>query len=131
LAFYLAPGREEAVTIETEEGAQRAVLPLSAEGAGEDVPWTLAAWRARYGAIAAGAARDRMRGFAAGALRPHAMLLTREGSRARAGEGPRRLRPAAAPGSVAVADARAPYASFFAVEEYDLSFRRFDGGMGE
>ncbi len=41
------------------------------------------------------------------------------------------VRRATRPGDVEVVRRRQPYARFFAVEEYDLSFRRFDGSMGE
>ncbi len=41
------------------------------------------------------------------------------------------LRRATRPGDVQVAGHRAPYKGFFAVEEYDLRFRRFDGGMSD
>jgi ADP-ribose pyrophosphatase len=43
--------------------------------------------------------------------------------------GPVTLRRATVPGDVQVVAKRRPYAGFFAVEEYDLRFRRFDGTM--
>ena len=43
---------------------------------------------------------------------------------------PATLRHHAAPGDVAVAALRHPYAAFFALEEYDTAWRRFDGTMG-
>jgi ADP-ribose pyrophosphatase len=62
--------------------------------------------------------------------RRHDAMLVRAASRLRARRdpGPTVLRHRAVPGDVAVADWRQTYASFFSVEETDLSFRRFDGG---
>jgi len=42
---------------------------------------------------------------------------------------PTSLRHRAGPGDVAVRAVRQPYAKFFALAEYDLGWRRFDGGM--
>ncbi len=44
---------------------------------------------------------------------------------------PTLLRHRAVAGDVKVADKRVPYAKFFAVEEYDVAWRRFDGGISE
>lgn len=62
--------------------------------------------------------------------RRHGSILVRAASRlrARAAPGPTTLRRHAEPGDIALAELRQPYAHFFSVEEYDLSFRRFDGG---
>lgn len=57
-------------------------------------------------------------------------MLVRSSSRLRAAHAaPQTLRRAVAPDDVAVTARRQPYANFFSVEEYDLSFRRFDGSM--
>lgn len=58
-------------------------------------------------------------------------MLVRAASRLRAGmdRAPHSLRRAPSIGDVAVQARRQPYANFFAVEELDLSFRRFDGSM--
>jgi nudix-type nucleoside diphosphatase (YffH/AdpP family) len=63
--------------------------------------------------------------------RRHGSLLVRAASRlrARSAPGPTTLRRGAQADDIALADWRQPSAHFFAVEEYDLSFRRFDGGM--
>jgi len=54
-------------------------------------------------------------------------MLSRGASRVRAAiAGPVALRFAAEPCDVVVASQRQPYAHFFAVEEYDLCYRRFD-----
>lgn len=101
-------------------------------GAGED--WHFGDWQSGLGETAAAAADDVMALYgtkpaAAVAARRFAMLV-RGASRIRAGAdpSPAMLRRAAVPGDVDVAARREPYANFFAVEEYDLSFRRFDGG---
>jgi len=52
-------------------------------------------------------------------------------SRARAESGPVTLRHDARPGDVYEIRRRQPYARFFAVEEYDLTFRRFDGSHSD
>lgn len=97
--------------------------------------WRLDDWVARWGAVAVAAAEDWM--AAAGRVGPEALrarypqMLIRAASRLRAAAhpAPTGLRRAAAAGDVAVAAFRIPYAGFFAVEERDLRFRRFDGTM--
>lgn len=92
-------------------------------------------WSVRWGAIATATARDVMalHGLRSGAeiARRYGAMLVRGASRVRAAEMPRPtdLRRAAEPGDIAIAARREPYAAFFSLEEYDLSFRRFDGGM--
>lgn len=56
-------------------------------------------------------------------------MAVRAASRARAEAAPVTLRHQAGPGDVVVAQFRQPYAHFFAIEEYDISWRRFDGTM--
>lgn len=68
------------------------------------------------GRVAAAAVRARL----------HAMAV-RAASRARAVAAPVTLRFDAGPGDIKVADQRLPYAHFFALEEYDVAWRRFDG----
>lgn len=60
-------------------------------------------------------------------------MLVRGASRARAAldAAPADLRSAMPPDSVHIHARRQVYARFFAVEEFDLSFRRFDGTMSE
>lgn len=55
------------------------------------------------------------------------LMMVRGASRLRAVGGATELRHHAMPADVAVGHRREPYARFFAVEEYDLSFRRFSG----
>lgn len=96
--------------------------------------WRLEDWVPRWGEGAVDAARhlmarahlpDRAR-FAA----RYPMLMVRSGARARARPGgPTSLRHRAGAQDIAVAALRHPYENYFAVEEYDISWRRFDGGM--
>ncbi len=97
-----------------------------------DGPWSLAAWLSAWGDLVVTAARDMMTAYGTrdpeDVARRTPQILVRAAARIRAREtAPVTLRHAAAPGDVQVADRREPYAHFFAVEEYDLSFRRFDG----
>jgi nudix-type nucleoside diphosphatase (YffH/AdpP family) len=60
--------------------------------------------------------------------RRYGLMEVRGASRLRALDGKAEVRRSAEAGDVRVARRRQPYAHFFAVEEYDLWFRRFDGG---
>jgi nudix-type nucleoside diphosphatase (YffH/AdpP family) len=98
---------------------------LWAQGA----PWRLTDWVARCGAVVVATAGDVMALYPApiAAARRGGMLV-RGASRVRAAqEGPTETRRAAQPGDVTVVARTQTYANFFAVEEYDLSFQRFDG----
>jgi nudix-type nucleoside diphosphatase (YffH/AdpP family) len=130
-AYALRP-----VTVETAAGPAAASIYWPAPGhwtAGAD--WRLADWVDRFGAVAVAAAADWMAAMGLvepGALRArYPLMLIRAASRLRAtaSPAPATLRRAAAPGDVAVAAFRIPYAAYFAVEERDLRFRRFDGTM--
>ena len=56
-------------------------------------------------------------------------MAVRAASRARVSSAPTDLRRPCRAGDVVVADRRQPYARFFAVEEFDVAWRRFDGAM--
>ncbi|GAB1479537.1 tellurite resistance ADP-ribose pyrophosphatase TrgB [Paracoccaceae bacterium] len=108
-------------------------LHRSAAGAG-GVVWDAAAWTARHGAEALATAGDIM--AFCGTLPAAALaarlpqMRVRGAARVRATEtAPAGLRRAAGPGDVAALARRQPYARFFSVEEHDLRFRRFDGGL--
>jgi len=58
-------------------------------------------------------------------------MAVRASSAARASAVPVSLRHRAVPGDVVVARRRLPYAHFFAIEEYDVAWRRFDGTMSD
>jgi ADP-ribose pyrophosphatase len=97
-------------------------------------PWHFAAWQDRYGATFTAMAQDYMAQF--GVKSGSAMaarfgqMLARGASRVRAAAAtPNSLRFRSAPDDVAVTALREPYARFFAMEEIDVSFRRFDGSM--
>lgn len=103
-------------------------------GQGPGAPWHLAEWQAQYGAEFEAALRDLMAMYGVKPPRQLAarfhQMLTRGASRVRAAQGaPTTLRHRAGSGDVVVKAAREPYARFFAVEELDLSFRRFDGAL--
>jgi nudix-type nucleoside diphosphatase (YffH/AdpP family) len=124
VATVLAPDPEEV--------AIWSVDPLTGPQEG---PWRLEDWVARWGEVTVATVRDAMALFgqadppAVGARMP--LMMVRGASRLRAAGSQAELRRAANPGDVAVARRRQPYARFFAVEEYDLRFRRFDGAMGD
>ncbi len=96
--------------------------------------WALEQWQQQFGTEFVAMAKDYLALF--GVKPPRAVaarfeqMLARGASRVRAsGAAPTELRHRAAAGDVAVAALREPYARFFAMEEIDVSFRRFDGSM--
>lgn len=116
--------------VQTAGGAVAAVL--YAGGAPEGA-WSLAGWQAQLGdaAVLAVAELLDLPANGAGGWR-YGSALSRAASRLRAGQtGARQVRRAQAAGDVTVARLARPYGAFFAVEEADLAFRRFDGGMSE
>jgi len=126
------------LTVRGASGEVAAEVWLPRETPAHDgTPWDLEAWQARHGAVSRRAAE------AALALRGQrdpaetagrwGMIRARAQARlnAEAACVPATLRRAAVPGDVEVAAQRTPYAFFFAVEEYDLRFRRFDGTMSQ
>lgn len=98
-------------------------------------PWSLGDWVARWGETVVAAAEEAMRLYAQGAdparvQARYPMMLARAGARLRARAAPPgRIRRAAGEGDLELIRHWQPYGNFFAVEEYDLRFRRFDGGM--
>jgi ADP-ribose pyrophosphatase len=101
---------------------------------GSAARWRLADWQARYAAEFEATARDYLAQF--GVKPPRAVaarfaqMMVRGASRVRATEtAPTQLRHHAQATDVDLAALREPYARFFAMEEFDLSFRRFDGSM--
>ena len=58
-------------------------------------------------------------------------MAVRATSRARVVSAPTEVRHRAGAGDVVVAGQRLPYARFFALEEYDVAWRRFDGSLSE
>lgn len=97
-------------------------------------PWLLADWQDRHAAEFEATARDYLAQF--GVKPPRAVaarfaqMMVRGAARVRASDtAPTTLRHPAQPSDIDVAALREPYARFFAMEEFDLSFRRFDGNM--
>lgn len=92
-------------------------------------------WQERFAQTLVATAQDMMRGMdlmvPKQLLRRQESLLARGAARIRAeaDTAPCTIRHKAAPQDLRVADRTTPYAQFFAVEEYDLQFRRFDGGL--
>ena len=98
-------------------------------------PWRLEDWEACWGAVVVAAAGDFMAAYGVRSseevLRRYPNLLIRAASRLRGGvTGPAQVRRATGPEDIAVLEQREPYARFFSVEEYEVSYRSFDGTMG-
>ncbi len=128
----------EQVTVATDAGPSAARLLVPQAGRWTPgAPWRLADWAARWGDIATAAAEDVMalmgRADAAAVGRRRQAMLVRAATRlrAQAEPAPTARRHRAAPDDVRLLDRRQPYAAFFAVEEYDLTHRRFDGSMAD
>ncbi|WP_170063366.1 NUDIX domain-containing protein [Albidovulum inexpectatum] len=98
-------------------------------------PWRLGDWVRKWGDVTTLAAQEAMALYQAGQgdrmAQRWPMMLMRAGAavRARKSEAPATLRRPCAPGDIVVDHWSQPYANYFAVEENDLRFRRFDGGM--
>ncbi|WP_188526901.1 NUDIX domain-containing protein [Sinisalibacter lacisalsi] len=122
------------VSVEVEGGGAVAALAYMPEVEMAPGPaWDLASWVENWGAIWVDAAREALAGDhdAAALARRWPMMKLRAATR---------LRAARAPGAVLRADhtaardvevirARHPYTEYFALEDHDLRFRRFDGTM--
>ncbi|ESW61481.1 MAG: tellurium resistance protein [Rhodobacter sp. CACIA14H1] len=98
-------------------------------------PWSLPDWVTRYGAAALATAGDFMALMgehpAERVAARYGAMLVRGASRVRAAAPqPATLRRAAAPDDVTLASRATPYARFFAVEDWRLGWRQFDGSMG-
>lgn len=137
--FYVGgfAGSAREMTVATEGG--QATARVSFAGGGpwiRGAPWHLADWQARWGDIAVATAGDIMALFgqasAPAVAARRAVMQVRGAARVRAARdpAPATLRLALGPETVHVSARRQPYASFFAVEEYDLSWPRFGGGHG-
>ena len=137
LEFYAGSFAELSSEVAVEVGAEvaRARLFVPDQAAWQlGRRWLLADWQAQFGAAAVAAAGDFMAQFGlkpGGEVRArYAALLARGASWVRASDADAGvLRHRAGPQDVAVLAQREPYARFFAVEEYDLRFRRFDGTL--
>lgn len=142
LEFYLAvTGHDLApglVLVDGRSVGLRIAGLAKAAGPGQ-APWSVEEWQARWGQVVTVAARDiaGLHGHQAASVLAgrYMMILMQAAARIRATTLPATattggpVRRVAAPDDVQLARRAQPYARFFAVEEYDLSFRRFDGTM--
>lgn len=115
------------------DGVAHVYLPPSGADA-SGPPWDLAAWEARFGpaAVAAADAIMARRGVvpAAALGRRYGQILAHAASGLRAAAGvPLGLRAPHGPHDVAVSERIERHAGFFALEEWRLRHRRFDGAM--
>lgn len=125
--------REMQVAADGREVPARVYFP-DCETAQFGAPWQLANWITRFGPAAVATAEDFM--ALMGRISPvdvaarYGAMLVRGASKVRA-EGPQKasLRRLARPEDIEVAARDLPYARFFAVEEWHVGWRQFDGGM--
>ena len=131
--------RTRELEVETTEGRRNALVFLPG-GMSElsDLTWRLEDWVKVWGETAVATAGDFMSHFGksdpAAVRRRYGQMLVRGSSRVRASrlrEGTETLRRAYRNGDVDRLALAHPYSGYFAVEEYDLRFRRFDGTMSE
>lgn len=126
------------LTVQTESGhSPVAQVFFSDDGRLQpDMPWDFDAWRALWAETVVAATIDLMAHFgdtpAAVVRRRYLQILTRGGASVRAGflrDGTETLRRSVAPGDVVRLHLSHPYEAYFAVEEHEISYRRFDGLM--
>lgn len=123
------------LTVRTAEGpiAAEVWMPPS-DGWAQGPAWNLDDWVRDWFPTANATLADAMALYgtrpAAEVMRRYPQMLVRGSSRVRAAAtGPATLRRRAGADDIRIAAFRQPYAHFFAVEEYDLSFRRFDAAL--
>jgi ADP-ribose pyrophosphatase len=126
------------MAVHTDAGSVAAMVYVAQAGRWQPAEdWRLEDWASRFGAAVTAAAGDVMALYGvkeAGAVAARRWpMLVRGASRARASAevAPATLRRTCLPGDVQISARREPYANFFSVEEYDLAFRRFGGGMSD
>lgn len=124
------------MTVITKAGPATAEVYVSQPGLWTPgAPWSLTDWAQDWGEITLEAAREVMSYMgilsAEEVAQRFAMIRLRAASklRARATSAPAQLRSDWGPDRVEVSRHMRPYTNFFAVEEQDLSFPRFDGTM--
>ncbi|MBA4350120.1 MAG: tellurium resistance protein [Rhodobacter sp.] len=123
-----AAGRDVSARVYFSDAADAGAV----SGAGAD--WSLSDWVARFGDAALATAGDFMALMgqvpAATVASRYGAMLVRGASAVRAAQPPvATLRLMAGPDDVQVAARRLPYAKFFAVEEWQVAWRQFDGAM--
>lgn len=127
------------VLLETDKGASAVTARVYFPDVSRLRPggaWDLARWREELGEAAVLAAHHFMEGYGtvpqARAMERYPSLLARAVAEVRArGAAPTELRRRAGPGDVEIREFDAPYSEFFAVHDYDLRHRRFDGSMSD
>lgn len=125
--------REVQVQAEGQAVMARVYFPDAADAKAGAV-WSLSDWVARYGDAAVATAGDFMalmgRVPAAAIAARYGAMLVRGASAVRAKEpSVSSLRRVAGPDDLQVADRRLAYAKFFAVEEWQVAWRQFDGSL--
>ena len=132
---FAAPARH--VSVETTDGAEGAMAyfpDIAALSPGKR--WSLSDWADVWAATVVATAQDVMALFgiadASDVGKRRGAMMVRGAARVRAAQAaPCKIRREMAEGDVVVDARRYPYANFFAVEEYDLCYRRFDGSMSD
>lgn len=126
----------QVVTVRSVLGDVSAVTYMPDAPNPTELPWNLLTWTAQWGRAAAQAAHeviylaDKRSPEEITARYPQMLLRAASHVRAAAG-GPTTIRRSSSLEDVAVREWQQPYAKFFALEEMDLRFRRFDGKMSE
>lgn len=136
LDFYLAgsPRMTRELAVEVDGGEVVARVLFAGAGRRRPIaPWRLEDWQARFGDLAVAAAEDVMAFYGqvpapvVAARREVMRVRAASRLRAKADPSPAEVRRATGPEAVTIVTRTQPYARFFAVEEYDLSYPRFDG----
>ena len=131
-AYDLSP-REVAVGGQREE----AEVYMPPSGLSHDPHlWSLEAWVEKWGAMTLFAACEVMGYYGVVATediaRMYPMIRARAASQVHARESSRGYSPSGfSPQDVAVSAQARPYVNYFALDEYDLNFRRYQGGQSE
>jgi len=99
----------------------------------EDAIWTIDSWRARWAELSCFAAQEVMRYFGKrdpkDVGRGFQMIRARAGAKVLAARDVRKRLETPQKFSANVHQVQSPYANFFAIEEYDLQFQKFDGQL--
>jgi ADP-ribose pyrophosphatase len=137
MAFFLASGAERRVTVVLSSGGPGTAMTMVVAPDDDDADWSMTDWERRRGALAVAVAQDVMTLYgqrsAQDVARRRMAMAVRAASRLRSATdpAPATLRRSARAGDVRIDGFAQPYAHFFAVEEYEVAFRRFDGGMSD
>lgn len=136
LDFYLAgsPRLSRELAVEVDGGEVMARVLFAGAGRRRAIaPWRLEDWQARFGDLAVATAEDVMAFYGqvpapvVAARREVMRVRAASRLRAKADPSPAEVRRATGPEAITIVARIQPYARFFAVEEYDLSYPRFDG----